>query len=214
MKFENLELDPAKNPAVLDTATWDAPQAWIAISSVDESYWKSVTTAVRRDCRLPAGRRCTVYAGSAAEHRNSSFLLVGLDDGQHVFVELAAENTDLALGEPIGTSLFKDKSRLAAYPTDAATVQRYVSAIRPDKGPKALGAVPRLGIGSRMTTAAWPGVWRAMNKCNFCANPIQNSVREVNLLDDVLAGRPPRLNYMANFGTVPEGHTGSTFEGL
>jgi hypothetical protein len=53
-----------------------------------------------------------------------------------------------------------------------------------------------------------------MNKCNFCANPIQNSVREVNLLDDVLAGRPPRLNYMANFGTVPEGHTGSTFEGL
>ncbi|UCF17281.1 MAG: hypothetical protein JSW59_07425, partial [Phycisphaerales bacterium] len=43
---------------------------------------------------------------------------------------------------------------------------------------------------------------------------IQNSVREVNLLDDVLAGRPPSLNYMANFGRVPEGHTGSTFEGL
>jgi hypothetical protein len=86
--------------------------------------------------------------------------------------------------------------------------------IRPDKGPKALGALPRLGIGSRMTTAAWPGVWRAMNKFNFRANPIQNSVREVNLLDEVLAGQPPRLNYMANFGTVPEGHAGSTFEGL
>ena len=65
-----------------------------------------------------------------------------------------------------------------------------------------------------MTTAAWPGVWRAMNKCNFHANPIQNSVREVNLLDHVLAGQPPRLNYMANFGRVPEGHAGSTFEGL
>ncbi|MBL7186000.1 MAG: hypothetical protein ISS70_06720 [Phycisphaerae bacterium] len=214
MKFKNLELDPSKNPAVLDTATWDTPQAWIAISSLDESYWKSVTTAVSRDCRLPVGQHCTVYVGSAAEHRNSSFFLAELDDGQHVFVELGTENTDFALGEPIGTRLFKDQSRLAAYPTDAATIYRYVSVIRPDKGPKALGAMPRLGVGSRMTTAAWPGVWRAMNKCNLCANPIQNSVREVNLLDDVLAGRPPRLNYMANFGRVPEGHTGSTFEGL
>ena len=37
MKFKSIELDPAKNPAVLDTATWDTRQAWIAISSVDES---------------------------------------------------------------------------------------------------------------------------------------------------------------------------------
>ncbi|MHC4580006.1 MAG: tagaturonate epimerase family protein [Planctomycetota bacterium] len=214
MKFKSIELDPAKNPAVLDTATWDAQQAWSAISSIDESYWKSVTTAVRRDCRPPEGQRCRVYAGSAAEYRDGSFLLAELDDGQHVFIELAAERTDPVLGEPIGTKRFKDKTRLTAYPTDAVTICRYVTAIRPDKGPKALGAVPRMGGGSRMTTAAWPGVWQAMNKGNFCANPIQNSVREVNLLDDVLAGRPPRLNYMANFGTVPEGHTGSTFEGL
>jgi hypothetical protein len=100
------------------------------------------------------------------------------------------------------------------YKTDSAAVDSYVSMIRPDKGPKALGDIPRLGVGSRMTVAAWPGVWRAIEKFNFFANPIQNSVREVNLLDDLLAGRQPRYNYLANFGKVPEGHTGSTFEGL
>jgi hypothetical protein len=53
-----------------------------------------------------------------------------------------------------------------------------------------------------------------MKECSFCANPIQNSVREVSLLEDVLAGRPPRRNYLHNFGTLEEGHSGSTFEGL
>jgi len=214
MKFDKIKMNPAKNPAVLDTGTWEPGRAWAALSAVDESYFESVQTAVRQNSRLPEDEHFYVYSGSAAEYRTSVFFLAKLDDGQHVLVELAAQDTDVTLGEPIGVRTLKDGSRLAAYRTDAAAIDRYVSSIRPDKGPKALGAVPRLGIGSRMTTAAWPGVWRAMNKCNLCANPIQNSVREVNLLDDVLVGRPPRLNYMANFGRVPEGHTGSTFEGL
>lgn len=214
MKFDKLKMNPAKNPAVLDTGTWEPERAWAALSAVDESYWESVRTAVRHENRLPADKHCSVYSGSAAEYRKSVFFLAELDDGQHVFVELAAKDTDVTLGKPIGVRTLGDGSRLAAYRTDAAAVAHYVSSIRPDKSPKALGAVPRLGIGSRMTTAAWPSVWRAMNKCNFRANPIQNSVREVNLLDEVLAGQPPRMNYMANFGTVPEGHAGSTFEGL
>jgi len=214
MKFEKIKMNPAKNAAVLDTGTWEPEEAWAVLFAVDESYLKSVQAAVRRHIRLPVDKHCAVYAGSAAEYRTSVFFLAGLDDGQYVFVELAAQDTNVTLGEPIGIRALKDGSRLAAYRTDAAAIDGYVSVIRPDKGPKALGAIPRLGVGSRMTTAAWPGVWRAMNKCNLRANPIQNSVREVNLLDDVLAGRPPRLNYMANFGTVPEGHTGSTFEGL
>jgi len=74
--------------------------------------------------------------------------------------------------------------------------------------------VPRLGIGTRMSTSVWPGIWRAMDECRFAANAIQNSVRELNLLEDVLAGRPARTNYLYGFGTLPEGHTGSTFEGL
>ena len=76
------------------------------------------------------------------------------------------------------------------------------------------GSTPRLGIGTRMSTSVWPGIWEAMAEGKFAANAIQNSVRELNLLEDVLAGRPPRSNYLYGFGTLAEGHTGSTFEGL
>ena len=214
MRIEKIEIDPRKNPAVLDTATWESASAWTMVSAVDESHWNAVAQAVREEHPLPVDKHCIVYAGSVAAYRTSVFFLAGLADGQHVFVELGTEDKDSALAEPIGTRSLNEGIRLSVYGTDAITIDRYVSLIRPDKSPKALGAVPRLGIGSRMTTAAWPGVWHAMNKCNFRANPIQNSVREVNLLEDVLAGQPPRLNYMANFGRVPEGHTGSTFEGL
>ena len=227
MRFEKIEIDPRKNPAVLDTVTWEPGSAWSTVSAVDESYWNSVAKAVREGHPLPVDERCIVYAGSCAEYQESIFFLAGLADGQHVFVGLGTDGKDIPLGEPvatwlrqashggpIGTLSLKGGTRLAVYRTDAATIERYVYQIRPDKGPKALGAVPRLGVGSRMTTAAWPGVWQAMNECNFLANPIQNSVREVNLLEDILAGRPSRFNYLANFGRVEEGHTGSTFEGL
>jgi hypothetical protein len=214
MKFENLRIDPAKNPAVLDTATWEPAKAWAEISAVDEDCWMSLRTPAGRAGQLPPNEHLKVYAGSAAQRREGMFVLVSLSDGQHAFVKLGREDSDVTLAERIGSRILADGSRLTAYRTDAAVISRYILHIRPDKGPKALGAVPRLGIGSRMTTSAWPGVWRAMNECNVRANPIQNSVREVNLLEDVLAAQPQRLNYMANFGRVPEGHAGSTFEGL
>jgi hypothetical protein len=53
-----------------------------------------------------------------------------------------------------------------------------------------------------------------MDRCSFSANAIQNSVRELNLLDDVLAGRPACTNYLPGLGGIEQGHTGSTFEGL
>jgi hypothetical protein len=221
MKFGKIEIEPRTNPAVLDTATWEPKSAWDAVCAVDESYWNSVAKSVREGNSFHIDEHCIVYAGSCAEYRASLFFLVGLADGQQVFVALGTpykepgtDGKDSPLGKPISSRSLKDETCLAIYRTDSTTVDRYVSLIRSDKGPKALGATPRLGVGSRMTVAAWLGVWTAMDKCNFCANPIQNSVREVNLLDDLLAGRQPRYNYLANFGKVPEGHTGSTFEGL
>ena len=77
-----------------------------------------------------------------------------------------------------------------------------------------MGGVPRLGIGCRMTTAVWPAAFQAMQRFGFAANPIQNSVRELHLLDDLLAGRPPNRNYACGFGTIETGYTGSTYEGL
>lgn len=213
MRFGKIEMNPARNPAVLDTATWDPKSAWSLVSAVEDSHWNAVESAIRQG-RPSLREGCTAYSGSCARYQASVYFLTRLPDGQHVFVELGPGGNEGVLGEPIGARRLGQGTHLAAYPTDADTVERYVSRMRPDKGPKPLGATPRLGVGSRMSTAAWPGVWQAMDKCNFSANPIQNSVREVAVLEDILAGRPPRTNYLANFGTLQEGHTGSTFEGL
>jgi len=214
MKFGKIRLDPAKNPAVLDTATWDLRSACDIVLCLDDSYWQSIQEAIGQGCPLPLDRNCMPYAGSCAPYQGNMFFLAGLADGQHIFIEVGAGKNGSVLGEPIVSRALADGKRLSVYRTDATTIDRYVRFIRPDKGPKAMGATPRLGIGSRMSTAVWPGVWRAMDECGFCANAIQNSVRELNLLDDVLAGHPPRANYLFNFGTIEEGHTGSTFEGL
>ena len=40
-----------------------------------------------------------------------------------------------------------------------------------------------------MTMSVWPGIFAAMTKGGFAANAIQNSVRELNLLEALLAGR-------------------------
>lgn len=214
MRFERLEIEPQKNPAVLDTVTWKPESAWKIISEIDDSFFISVSKAIREGRSLPLDRNCVVYAGSCAEYQEKIFSLVELIDGQHIFIEIGTGCVNSPLKEPIGTQSLTNGTQLAAYRADITAIDRYVSLIRCDKSPKALGAVPRLGIGSRMSTAAWPGVWRAMDQYDFQANPIQNSVREVNLLQDILSGRPARFNYLANFGRVEEGHTGSTFEGL
>jgi hypothetical protein len=76
-------LDPAHNPAVLDTATWDRGAAWQAVRGIGEQY-----------CRV----------------------------------------------------------------------------LRPLNRPRALGATPRHGIGCRMTTLVWPGMFDALRRGNFAAN--------------------------------------------
>lgn len=214
MRFGQIEIDPAVSPAILDTATWDAERAWRTICSVGEPYWCSARQALTSGCAMPAHESCTVFRGSYARHGQSVFFLVQLPDSQCVFVEIAAECGSNCLGKPLQMVPIGGVMILAMYGADSITISRYVSCLRPDKGPTAMGGVPRLGIGSRMTTAVWPGVWRAMDRCGFCANAIQNSVRELNLLEDVLAARPARNNYLYGFGALEEGHTGSTFEGL
>jgi hypothetical protein len=212
MKFGKLEIDPAVNPAVLDTATWDPEGARRIIRAVEPKYWHTVLQAVTEAQSLPIYERCTVYRGSWAQRGASTYFLSRLSDGQHVFVEIGV--VDRRLIAPLQVVSLGSGIHLAMYAADAAAIRSYVRTMRPDKGPRAMGAVPRLGIGTRMSTSVWPGIWRAMDEGKFAANAIQNSVRELNLLEDVLAGRPARTNYLYGFGTLPEGHTGSTFEGL
>jgi hypothetical protein len=192
VRFQKLQLNPANNPGVLATGTWDRAAAW---------------RQVQRLRAVPPGP-----AGSLVRRGAATFHLARLPDGQRVFIEQG--HGGAALCEPLGELRLANGCRLAAYPTDAAVVDRYCRVLEPVNRPRALGATPRLGIGTRMTTAVWPGVFDAMQRRGFAANSIQNSVRELNFLDDLLAGRPAPTNYACGFGTIETGYTGSSWEGL
>jgi hypothetical protein len=213
MQFNKLAINPAKNPAVLDTATWDPERAWSVIQSLSDTYWESIQQAAAQDSPLPIAADFTPSNESAATYGSSLFFLATLADGQQVFIEVGASG-EAILGMPAGATTLRDGGRTAMYKTDAPIVDRFVRFVKPDAGPRSMGAVPRLGIGTRMTTAVWPGIFRAMDTCAFAANAIQNSVRELNLLDHLLTGQPADRNYAFNFGTIEAGYTGSSFEGL
>ncbi len=214
MKFGKLEIDPAKNPAVLDTVTWNPENAWKIVQALDEAYWRPLQDAIAAQESLPGDDRCTLYPGSCVHYQNSDLVLAGLRDGQQVFLEIAERGNESVLGPAIGTKPISHGKQVAMYTTDAAIIDRFCRCVLPTKGPKTLGATPRLGIGVRMSTAVWPGIWAAMERCGFAANAIQNSLRELNMLEDLLAGKPAHTNYLFSFGRIDEGHTGSTFEGL
>ncbi|GAK59924.1 hypothetical protein U27_06910 [Candidatus Vecturithrix granuli] len=214
MQFGKLDLNPAKNPAVLDTGSWDKKNAWDIINAIDDSYWQALQEAITTHQPFPFHTCCTVYPGSYACYQQGDFVLAELHDKQKVFLEFADNDSQPFLQGKIGAKHLKSGKFLSTCTTEAANIDLYCRRIHPQKGPQALAATPRLGIGVRMSTAVWPGIWRAMAKYDFAANAIQNSLRELNMLDDVLAGKPPHTNYLFSFGNIDEGHTGSTFEGL
>jgi hypothetical protein len=210
IRFGALEIDPAKNPAVLDTATWDAGEAIRVLRSLKGGKWDALFAAAEKGTALPAGDRCTLYAGSYARVGSTEYALARLQDSQHLLVARGPGGGRGPLGEPLG----RVDPDIRFFPADIETLERYVQALKPEKAPKPLGGRPRLGTGVRMSTAAWPGVFEAMERYGFDANAIQNSLRELNLLQDLLSGVPPKTNYLFGFGSIQEGHTGSTFEGL
>jgi hypothetical protein len=209
MRFGQIDFNPAHNPAILDSATWDQTGAATALAGIDPAGWEAVAD--------PTGRAVaplTLYPASAARQGASAFALTRLPDGQRVFIQAGPADAPAPLGTPFVTQPLAAGRQLRAYRTDAAVIDRYCQHLRPDKGPQALGAIPRIGAGSRMSAAMFPGTYRAMAAHRFAANTIQNSVRELELLENILAGRPPEAIYYPGFGTVDAGHTGATFEGL
>jgi len=65
MRVDELEIDPALSPGVLDTATWDRAAAWSAIQAVEDAYWPALVEAAAA-APLPAteGLMPHVAAGS------------------------------------------------------------------------------------------------------------------------------------------------------
>jgi len=213
MVFGKLDIEPFINPAVLDTATWDLEAARGEIIEA-QGYWSSVhDNAVHgKPLGNPAGRRPAV--STIVKHGTQAFFLAELNDGQKVFLQTGTPDAERLLGDPFFQLSLGAGKLLAAYSTDATLIDRFCRVLKPANAPRALGRVPRLGIGTRMSTRVWPGIFAAMDRKGFTANTIQNSVRELNLLEDLKSGREPVRNYASGFGMIESGYTGSTFEGL
>ncbi|MGA2974430.1 MAG: tagaturonate epimerase family protein [Spirochaetia bacterium] len=213
MVFGKLDINPAISPAVLDTATWDVGAARRAIiegqkdwSLAHDSAFSGTTPGIHED-RGPA-------VSSIVKRGAQAYFLAELKDGQMVFIQTGNPDSESLLGEPFFKTSLEGGRMLASYPTDAGIIDRFCRLLKPKNAPRALGRVPRLGIGTRLTTRVWPGIFAAMDRAGFPANAIQNSVRELNLLEDLKSGREPVRNYASGFGMIESGYTGSTFEGL
>jgi len=193
MLLGNAQIDPALSPAVLDTATWDRD-------------------AAAREVRS-RGRALQHGAVPVGEQIRSRFFLARLSDSQRLLLQVGSAAVP-DLGSPLARVDLDDGTALLAYPADADVIDRFCRSAEAPNGPRALGRTPRLGIGTRMTTRLWPGVFGAMDRGGFAANAIQNSVRELNLLGDLRAGAAPERIYASGFGMIESGYTGSTFEGL
>lgn len=218
MRFGQLEIDPALSPGILDTATWDREAAWSALQEIDDAFWLALMAAAAHGSPLPAAEGLAPYTSSCVWHGATLVCPARLMDGQQIFLTVGPSATDVALGPPVASRSLSPRvappASLALYPTDAPVIDRFFRTLAPEHGPRALGPAPRLGIGTRMTTAVWPAIWDAMAQRGFAANAIQNSVRELNFLEALLAGLPPERNIAFGFGAIETGYTGSTFEGL
>ncbi len=213
MRFGKLEIDPSRNPAVLDTVTWDPQGAWRSVRAAAKAL-SAMRAAALGGRRLLAAGGLVPCAGSLVRRGSAVLFAARVPGGQSVLVEIGRAGAGGALGRPIGTLRLAAGLPMAAYALEASVLAAFCRRFEPANRPRALGAIPRLGIGTRMTTAVWPGIFAAMDRRGFASNAIQNSVRELNLLDDLLACRPAPKNYACGFGTIETGYTGSTWEGL
>lgn len=208
--FGALHIDPASNPAVLNTGTWDAQLVTHALSRcpVDRFSAEAITSLQGK-----ISKELIVFIDSHGIKNGNDWYLCRLTDCQYFFISLGRID-DVTLGKPFFTKYLADNTYLCTFIASDTAIHKYATQICPEKGPKALGAIPRLGIGDRHSVTLWPGIYSAMAKKHFAANAIQNSVRELFRLETLVNGEPARENHLYSFGKIKEGHTGSTFEGL
>lgn len=212
MIIRNLDFNPSLNPGVLNTATWDKCNAWLAVANIDS--WSKVYKSTIADNNLCDIDDVTLFPASLVRRGFTVYFLAKLKDNQQVFIEIGNSNSTGVFCDRIDTMFLGEKLRLSVFPATDENADRYFLKLRPNEGMLALGQVPRIGVGTRMTTSVFPAVLDSMAKHGYAANIVQNSVRELNFLDDILNAKPAAKNYACGFGTIETGYTGSTFEGL
>jgi len=213
--FGKLEIDPITNPSVLNTGTWDTKAVARFCAKLPESFYGDIL----EQALLSGGGEHPKFEGtlchvpSIAIHEGVVYGLLEFADGQTAFLMIGSASPEIFQNKICNASGPEGKV-VVVYPSTDRNIHAYTRQIHTRKGPRALGAIPRLGIGVRHSSAVWPGIMNAMYKGDFSANSIQNSVRELHLLETLTSGTPSRTNHLFSFGPVKEGHTGSTFEGL
>jgi hypothetical protein len=208
------EIDPARNPAVLDTLTWDVPALLRTLGAQSEEFWQRARQALDSGGPLPAARGLRLHEHSRGRFDSSSVVLAEDEQGQCTIAEFAPSGKQALVANPLLRRQLGPAGSASFHKADAETLHFIYGKAAPEKVPQALPMTARLGIGTRMSQAMWPGIWQAMRECSFSANAIQNSLRELNLLENIQNRKIGNKLYYPGIGFVPEGHTGSTFEGL
>ncbi len=200
---------PDLRPAVAGTLTSDTD--WIAREFSNRD--------VQKRLKIPMSDfQMTFTAGeleffSPGRTGDSATLLVRGANHEHFFAVRGTPITD-RFGRAFHTVATNDGSPWSLFPCNYDSTRAFVDETQPGIHSVRLGNTPRIGIGSRMTTYSWAPSIRVLNRRNLHANLIQNSVREVRVLNEIERGEAARDVYLYSFGTIKEGHTGSTFEGL
>jgi hypothetical protein len=202
-------INPEKNPAILNTLTWDSEKIADEINKNKNEILKigkHGTDEVKADSLI------IKEIGILQDGRQVS--LIKSANGQAAFMESSSGPIANDPQNPPFLSFSEEKKNVDIFECNYSSTAEYLRLLKDDKHSKALGYESRLGIGSRMTTFSWGPALEVINKSGISSNLIQNSVREVRVFDELEKGLPARDVYLYSFGTIKEGHTGSTFEGL
>ena len=220
VKAGDITFQPAHSPAVLDTATWNAPQAR-AILLANGEFLKTAARRVMDGTVSPGEAVCdalTIFPESLKAADGVSYVLARFRDGQRALLAFAGDRDKLQkLGGSFDGVVVEsvDGVNVALIPADIDNIRCFVENIAVAFGPRPMGTTPRLGIGDRMTSYVFPSAFDTLDQLNLPCNIIQNSVgRELAPMAELLSSKPLQQTYLPGLGTLSMGHTGSSIEGL
>ena len=231
-RTDGIEFDPATNPGVLDTLTWDtgaalgavfaksAPTEAIARTVGRMGFESDAETAARALAVFANGDFRLVPSSCAVKKDGQVYILAVLPDRQRVILNIfdpAKESRCVLpiIGEATYRANGESKAGVRVCPADLSSVARFVKSLAPQYAPKPLGTKPRLGIGNRQTAAVWPGIIRAISELRLPSEIIQNSAyRELAPKSFILSPPGSEAAYLPGHGSLSIGHTGTSIEGL
>jgi len=214
VRFNSIDFDPSKNPAVLDTYTWDqtaALQQCKAREAFLEECARAMATAHCEGCLKGVLVGTQAVPSSAAIKDGTGYFILNLGDGQKVLIAVAEQ--PISISTDIVGMLAGGK--VVVMPLNTDSVKRYITDIAPRYSPRAFGNVPRIGVGNRQTITVWPGIIEALEIIGGPAETIQNSAyRELAPMDMILSPPSSEVAYLPGHGSLNIGHTGSSIQGL